>query len=247
MLFGQPSQIVRLRILRLLRLHTPKVRRLSVWALPRSLAATWGISVDFFSSGYLDVSVHRVNSLSGDGISSAGLPHSGIRESLPACGSSRLFAAFRALLRPNTPGHPPCALGSFTFHTFLPSTSVDDKNPNVFLLFPVQFSKNLLLVVGLGRLELPTSRLSGVRSNRLSYRPFGDEEIRTPDPLLAKQVLSQLSYAPSARLPQNQAMHLPNALLRKEVIQPHLPIRLPCYDFTPVIAPALGLLQGLRV
>ena len=27
---------------------------------------------------------------------------------------------------------------------------------------------------------------------------------------------------------------------RKEVIQPHLPIRLPCYDFTPVIRPAFG-------
>ena len=26
--------------------------------------------------------------------------------------------------------------------------------------------------------------------------------------------------------------------LRKEVIQSHLPIRLPCYDFTPVIEPA---------
>ena len=26
--------------------------------------------------------------------------------------------------------------------------------------------------------------------------------------------------------------------LRKEVIQPHLPIRLPCYDFTPVLEPA---------
>ena len=26
-------------------------------------------------------------------------------------------------------------------------------------------------------------------------------------------------------------------LLRKEVIQPHLPIRLPCYDFTPILAP----------
>ena len=26
--------------------------------------------------------------------------------------------------------------------------------------------------------------------------------------------------------------------LRKEVIQPHLPIRLPCYDFTPVTRPA---------
>ena len=24
-------------------------------------------------------------------------------------------------------------------------------------------------------------------------------------------------------------------LLRKEVIQPHLPIRLPCYDFAPII------------
>ena len=28
--------------------------------------------------------------------------------------------------------------------------------------------------------------------------------------------------------------------LRKEVIQPHLPIRLPCYDFSPVIGPAFG-------
>ena len=28
-------------------------------------------------------------------------------------------------------------------------------------------------------------------------------------------------------------------LLRKEVIQPHLPIRLPCYDFTPIIGPTL--------
>ena len=28
-------------------------------------------------------------------------------------------------------------------------------------------------------------------------------------------------------------------LHRKEVIQPHLPIRLPCYDFTPIINPTL--------
>ena len=34
-----------------------------------------------------------------------------------------------------------------------------------------------------------------------SLSPFGgDEEDRTPDPLLAKQVLSQLSYTPKARL-----------------------------------------------
>ena len=30
------------------------------------------------------------------------------------------------------------------------------------------------------------------------------------------------------------------SFLRKEVIQPHLPIRLPCYDFTPVIGPTFG-------
>ena len=29
-------------------------------------------------------------------------------------------------------------------------------------------------------------------------------------------------------------------LPRKEVIQPHLPIRLPCYDFTPIIDPTFG-------
>ena len=29
-------------------------------------------------------------------------------------------------------------------------------------------------------------------------------------------------------------------LHRKEVIQPHLPIRLPCYDFTPIANPTFG-------
>ena len=67
-------------------------------------------------------------------------------------------------------------------------------------------------VVGSSGLEPPTSRLSGARSNHLSYEPMfldlrrfpfqpqtlgGDEEDRTPDPLLAKQVLSQLSYTPT--------------------------------------------------
>ena len=33
---------------------------------------------------------------------------------------------------------------------------------------------------------------------------------------------------------------LSDILLRKEVIQPHLPIRLPCYDFTPIINPTFG-------
>ena len=35
----------------------------AVWALPRSLAATWGVTVVFLSSAYLDVSVQRVGDL----------------------------------------------------------------------------------------------------------------------------------------------------------------------------------------
>ena len=38
----------------------PRNARAPVWALPPSLAATYGITFVFFSSGYLDVSVHRV-------------------------------------------------------------------------------------------------------------------------------------------------------------------------------------------
>src|SRR5438552_10159305 len=54
-------------------------------------------------------------------------------------------------------------------------------------------------VVGLGRIELPTSPLSGVRSSQLSYRPVeagGAGRDRTGDLLNANQALSQLSYSP---------------------------------------------------
>ena len=50
-------------------------------------------------------------------------------------------------------------------------------------------------MVGRGGLEPPTSRLSGVRSNHLSYRPIsgGAYRDRTDDLLNANQALSQLS------------------------------------------------------
>ena len=96
------------------------------------------------------------------------------------------------------------------------------------LLFNVSFSANYSLcgfqgaLVGSSGLEPPTSRLSGVRSNLLSYEPLsglrpalpprsrsrslefgGDERVRTDDPLLAKQVLSQLSYTPTVSRPSS--------------------------------------------
>jgi hypothetical protein len=36
---------------------------------------------------------------------------------------------------------------------------------------------------------------------------------------------------------QDRAHHQQRWLLRKEVIQPHLPVRLPCYDFVPIASP----------
>ena len=79
-----------------------------------SLAATEGISVDSFSSGYLDVSVHRVPFLSDDSTPAAGFPHSDTCGSMVTCTSPQLFAAYRVLLRLIWPRHPPYALTCLT-------------------------------------------------------------------------------------------------------------------------------------
>ena len=91
-------------------------------------------------------------------------------------------------------------------------------------------------------------------------QPYGgDNRNRTDAPLLAKQVLSQLSYTPvsvccsysvvfsspllrTLKIRQQlqkirltlESLHLHAFLHRKEVIQPQVLLRLPCYDFTPV-------------
>ena len=44
-----------------------------------------------------------------------------------------------------------------------------------------------------------------------------------------------------------RAMHGHQVLLRKEVIQPHLPVRLPCYDLVPITNPTFdGSLLAVR-
>ena len=122
-------------------------------------------------------------------------------------------------------------------------------------------------MVGLSGLEPPTSRLSGGRSNQLSYKPIFSGlvisfllkplvEISGIEPLTP---CLQSRCSPSWAIPpylfrvgpwklnNKLEIHsdlgyelLSNSFLhRKEVIQPHLPIRLPCYDFTPVIGLAL--------
>ena len=98
----------------------PRDARIPVWALPISLAATLEIDVSFSSSGYLDVSVHRVPlhtlwiGVWMTGVSSAGFPHSDISGSLDICSSPKLFAAYHVFHRLSVPRHPPCALSSIT-------------------------------------------------------------------------------------------------------------------------------------
>ena len=54
-------------------------------------------------------------------------------------------------------------------------------------------------------------------------------------------------------IPRNKFETLSFTILRKEVIQPQVPLRLPCYDFTPVADPTVvsflpcGLEHRLRV
>jgi hypothetical protein len=99
-------------------------------------------------------------------------------------------------------------------------------------------------VVGLGRFELPTPRLSSVCSNQLSYRPVLPRPRAPGIQRTGKRARSfktgqqvheiaefDLSAAPPLRAEK---------LLRKEVIQPQVPLRLPCYDFTPVTSHSLG-------
>ena len=72
--------------------------------------------VVFSSSGYLDVSVHRVPfhtlwiGVWMTGVLPAGFPHSDICGSKIICISPQLFAAYHVFLRLLVPRHPPCAL-----------------------------------------------------------------------------------------------------------------------------------------
>ena len=85
------------------------------------------------------------------------------------------------------------------------------------------------VLVGLGGLEPPTSPLSGVRSDQLSYRPKLNKGFHPSGPspdlvhaLTTGQIICCGRWCSGRRVD-------------KEVIQPQVPLRLPCYDFTPVV------------
>jgi hypothetical protein len=123
-LSGRLSQNLSARINESIMRSEPHGARTMVWPLSISLAATLEIDffflmkelVSFYSSGYLDVSVHRVpfHTLWIGGVRPAGFPHSDICGSMDICSSPQLFAAYHVFLRLLVPRHPPCALSCLT-------------------------------------------------------------------------------------------------------------------------------------
>ena len=136
-LFGWLSQNHSARIIESIMQSEPHGARIMVWALPRSLAATYGIDVSFSSSGYLDVSVPRVPfhklwiHLWMTVVHTAGFPHSEISGSKDICSSPKLIAAYHVFHRLSVPRHPPCALLRLTFVCPFPKKWLPPVPPSV--------------------------------------------------------------------------------------------------------------------
>ena len=119
-LSGRLSQNLSASLIESIMRSEPRCACTSVWPLSLSLAATHEIDVSFSSSGYLDVSVHRVPfhtlwiGVWMTGVFPAGFPHSDICGSMDICSSPQLFAAYHVFLRLLVPRHPPCALFCLT-------------------------------------------------------------------------------------------------------------------------------------
>ena len=119
-LSGRLSQNLSARINESIMRSEPHGARTMVWPLSISLAATLEIDFSFSSSGYLDVSVHRVPfhtlwiGVWILEVCSSGFPHSEIHGSRDICSSPWLIAAYHVFHRLLVPRHPPCALFSLT-------------------------------------------------------------------------------------------------------------------------------------
>ena len=98
----------------------PGVHALRFGLFPFRSPLLWKSHVVFSSSGYLDVSVHRVPFLTLwigvriPEVCSGRFPHSEISGSMGICPSPKLFAAYHVFHRLLVPRHPPCALFSLT-------------------------------------------------------------------------------------------------------------------------------------
>ena len=86
------------------------------------------------------------------------------------------------------------------------------------------------------------SSLEEIDLPSLSYR-YAALKVRGCDPgdrVLRGLILADIYRTGSCPLFELKFVSLRTYLPRKEVIQPHLPVRLPCYDFTPLTLHTFG-------
>ena len=138
--FGWLSHAIQLRSKIHVSVRTPKVLLPLVWPIPFSLATTHGISVDFSSFGYLDVSVPRVPrvnlwiQLTLHDSSSWGFPHSEICGSMLIYNSPQLIAVNRVLLRLLMPRHSPYALVRLNFLLLFVLFELSESHLNILVI-----------------------------------------------------------------------------------------------------------------
>ena len=136
-LSGRPSQAVLLSLLDHFRGPNPGVHALRFGLFRFRSPLLTESHVVFSSSGYLDVSVHRVPFLKLCiglrilEVCSSGFPHSDISGSKDICSSPKLFAAYHVFHRLLVPRHPPYALSSMT--NLFSSTGMDDHYTDIAL------------------------------------------------------------------------------------------------------------------
>ena len=133
------------------------------------------------------------------GLFPQGFPHSEIHGSKLICSSPWLIAACRVLHRLPVPRHSPCALFCLTSLGSLKNYCGNLLLGLLYLHTLCQNRKTFKLIfVHLNVFSIVAFffPLFSFQYAFLAFRPGGDEQNRTVDPLLARQVLSQLSYTP---------------------------------------------------
>jgi hypothetical protein len=136
--------------------------------------------------------------------------------------SPRLIAAVHALHRLLVPRHPPCALTILTVIVDNCDAEASRSfNGDLSVVWPCKCSFQ-----GPARVHRGTPRV--VSQNSAVRARLRTRRRRTPG-------LVDVLDAPRGSL--DPAAGSLCELPRKEVIQPHLPVRLPCYDFTPITSP----------
>src|SRR5215210_9192850 len=159
----------------------------------------------------------------------AGLPHSAISGSPRVCHSPELLAAYHGLPRLRVPRHPP--------HAFLRLTTKTDQAE--------------LTRIASKRVTFSCEKVISIKDSsipRSTIHPLSNSDDPQGPKAKGSTIESGWTECVEAKRLRDVFTHLGVSYSRsvKEVIQPQVPLRLPCYDFAPVTALAFGRLVSLR-